>query len=225
MTPAEWNASAEPQTLLFWLHEQGKLSERKARLFAVAVCRRVWQLLPHQAYRDAVEVAEKYADETATDTELAFVQANVPELKGPINQAYYVGWAAIAVISDTQSSYNVNDTIRDMWRESSYAAAMTTSICIGLAVGTSQNAEWKSQADLLRCIVNPFRSGPPLKASADCVSLAQSIYELRSFDRLPELALRLEEERCNDAELLGHLRAAGPHARACWALDEVLGKD
>jgi hypothetical protein len=89
-------------------------------------------------------------------------------------------------------------------------------------------AEFQAQADLLRDIfANPFR--PLASVDASCLTppvlaLAQTIYELRSFDRLPELAEALEDAGCNDAELLAHLRSPGPHVKACHGLDAVLGK-
>jgi hypothetical protein len=54
--------------------------------------------------------------------------------------------------------------------------------------------------------------------------LARSIYEKRTFERLPILAGALEDAGCTDAELLGHLRGPGPHVRGCWALDLLLAK-
>jgi hypothetical protein len=38
------------------------------------------------------------------------------------------------------------------------------------------------------------------------------------------LADALEEAGCTDADILGHLRAAAPHARGCWAVDLLLGR-
>jgi hypothetical protein len=54
--------------------------------------------------------------------------------------------------------------------------------------------------------------------------LAQAIYEVEAFDRLPILADALEDAGCDLAELLEHLRGPQPHARGCWALDLILGK-
>jgi hypothetical protein len=38
------------------------------------------------------------------------------------------------------------------------------------------------------------------------------------------LADALEEAGCGDEEILGHLRGPGPHVRACWVLDLLLGR-
>jgi hypothetical protein len=54
--------------------------------------------------------------------------------------------------------------------------------------------------------------------------VVQGVYHERAFDRLPDLAQALEAAGCTDAELLGHLRSAGPHWRGCFAVDAVLGR-
>jgi hypothetical protein len=64
MTEAEWLACPDLWSLLEFLN--GKVSERKLRLFACACCRQVWHLLTEERSRAAVEVAEQYADGQAT---------------------------------------------------------------------------------------------------------------------------------------------------------------
>jgi hypothetical protein len=93
-------------------------------------------------------------------------------------------------------------------------------------------AEQTAQAALLRDIAGPllFR-----KVSLDpawlvwnhrtIVRLAASIYEERAFQRMPILADAVEEAGCRDEEILCHCRGPGPHARGCWLVDLLLGRE
>jgi hypothetical protein len=93
------------------------------------------------------------------------------------------------------------------------------------------------QASLLRCIFgNPYQPPPPVRDfgglmardwllwnSGTVPKVAQRIYADRSWDAMPVMADALEDAGCSDATILGHLRAPGPHARGCFALDLLLG--
>ena len=59
MTEQEWLAIGDP---LFLLEFFRKTSERKLRLFAVACCRRKWELLTDERRRRAVTAAEQFAE-------------------------------------------------------------------------------------------------------------------------------------------------------------------
>jgi hypothetical protein len=54
--------------MLEFLH--GRASDRQLRLFACACCRRLWDVLTDQAGRDAVVLAESFADGEASADEL-----------------------------------------------------------------------------------------------------------------------------------------------------------
>ena len=55
--------------------------------------------------------------------------------------------------------------------------------------------------------------------------LAEAIDEERAWDRMPILADALEDAGCAEPALLDHLRQAEGHARGCWALDLLLGRE
>jgi hypothetical protein len=128
-------------------------------------------------------------------------------------------------------------------RVNAVAAADAASTARAVAVSTAATAsdadgwdeaiskERQAQCDLLRCLFgNPFRPPPRIdpawrvRNDGTVKKLAEAIYQGRSFDRLPILADALEDAGCDDAALLGHLRAPGPHVKGCWALDLILGK-
>jgi hypothetical protein len=74
---------------------------------------------------------------------------------------------------------------------------------------------------------NPFRpvSVDPRWLTSTVVTLAEGIYQERAFDRLPILADALQDAGCEDTELLGHCRGPGPHARGCWVVDLLTGRE
>jgi hypothetical protein len=95
---------------------------------------------------------------------------------------------------------------------------------------TKLTEERSAQAQLIRCIYNPFFSQTIGSAwltwrDATVPKLAQTIYDERAFARLPILADALEEAGCADAAILDHCREPGPHVRGCWVVDLLLGKE
>jgi hypothetical protein len=93
---------------------------------------------------------------------------------------------------------------------------------------SAANNEPAVQARLLRCIFgNPYRpvSVGPSWLTSTAVALAEGIYADRTFDRLPILADALEDAGCGHADILAHCRGDGPHARGCWVVDLLLGKE
>ena len=93
--------------------------------------------------------------------------------------------------------------------------------CVG------REAERHQQADLLRDIFgNPFHPViiNPAWLSPVAASLAQGIYEGRSFDGIPILGDALEEAGCDNADILDHCRSRAGHVRGCWVVDALLGK-
>jgi hypothetical protein len=230
--------------MLEFLRAGGKLSQRKARLFAVACCRRIWDLLNDEWSRGRVEVAKRYADGQAAQGELSEPWPFSPDF--PVLTAS-ADWA------DTKATPSARDAVRlaaareragrgitDFAGEVAYYAAGAAAWTLAGAARSAAAAatwasawnraeaeEYKEQVLLLRDILgNPFR--PPTMArpwlSADVITLAGHVYQDRAVGQLPELADALEGAGCADAGLLGHLRGPGPHVRGCFALDRILGK-
>ncbi len=77
MTEAEWLTGGNDYTLFQFIRR--KADRRKLRLFACACCRRIWELMPDERSRIAVQVSERYADGWATKGQLSAAQAAAAE--------------------------------------------------------------------------------------------------------------------------------------------------
>jgi hypothetical protein len=232
MTEADWSSRTDPQAMLEFLRASGNLSQRKARLFAVACCRRLWHLLEDKGSREAVETAERYAEGEASDRELttarnvAFMATRALDRSVGLYDAHAVNLARVADTVCCQPAADIAQA----------AAEQTANSHDGDRARRRKRAR---QAALLRDIFGPlpFRSVtvfPSVRTwnDATVVRLAQAAYEQRSLPagtldnaRLAVLADALEEAGCTDAELLAHLRSPGAHVRGCHAVDAILGRD
>jgi hypothetical protein len=221
MTEQEWLTCTDPTPMLQFLGGSGKLSERKARLFAVACCRLMWSQLPDQRIRRLVERAEGFADGLATAKGLRAARS-----------------AAEGVWDDWRTA-----RAPLKWPFHAHAALVVGEVPIHLhrlcgpgnlttmSVYRARAARRAGQRAMLPDVFgNPFRPvalAPAWLAWNDgtVVKLAQAIYEDKAFDRLPILADALEEAGCQNQDILGHCRQPGPHVRGCWVVDLLLGKE
>ena len=85
MNEQDWLSCTDPTPMLRFL-EEGRVSERKGRLLACAACRQIWRLLPDPRSRQAVVVAERYADGQASAVELAQVRTHALKVASPAAQ-------------------------------------------------------------------------------------------------------------------------------------------
>lgn len=216
-----------------------KVSDRKLRLFACACCRSVWHLLTDERNREAVEVAERFADEPSAINAYQLDKAtwNQPELQARSMTA----WAYVLYFVPA----------------SECAAAVLHNQQVQ-GVGNSV-----AQADLLREIIgNPFRlwvigmgkrCQPAYESCAmdkghggqhnanlrrfeaawftpTVLAIAERCYDVRTqggtldAEGLAVLADALEDAGA-EGEILTHLRGDGPHVRGCWVLDLLLGNE
>lgn len=202
LAESDWLKAAEPHAMLEFLNSNGKPSDRKLRLFAVACSRRIWRLIDVLG-RAAVEAAEDFADGRIGSDELRAARLACQGTGG------HASWYAAA----TDPAIAARNAAR-----SAQAGAATLG---------AEGEELVAQADLVREVFgNPFRqmSIDQSWLTPGVVKLAQSIYDGRAFDRMPELAAELENAGCNDVEVLSHCREPGTHVRGCWVLDITLGR-
>ena len=218
MTEAEWRTGTDPAPMLAAM--TGAIgrwpTDRKTRLFACDCCRRLAHLMTDldRAVLDAVErCAEGLLSPKNIVASLGITDRNSPYTFGCTN--------------------NVQRAIREAmmsgaWEGARRARAHTVDAVRKEEGAAGRVAEWKRQSDVLRCIFgNPFRR---VRFSADwrtdtALTLARQMYEAREFSALPILADALQDAGCDNDELLAHARAEAPHARGCWVVDLVLGKE
>jgi hypothetical protein len=197
-------------------------SERKLRLFACACCKSVVPLLECDACLRALEVAESHADGSVSVQAVAHAREHVHGEWVNSGDAYrHLDAAASLVLSAIDHHpYQITwECLAKMEREVASENCPDEAAIFG--------ALSRAQPRLLRCVIgNPFRP-TTLDSSwltSTVLTLAEGVYTERAFDRLPILADALQDAGCDDADVLGHCRGPGPHARGCWVVDLVLGR-
>jgi hypothetical protein len=248
MTEAEWRDAEEVGSLIARLRIRGsrwRWSTRLSRLFGCGCARRVWYVLTEPAQRGAVESAEAVADKRIRLADLKPIHAAVVPIHlgndpsdarpgwgqflGSISRGGWPFWVQFNQDGDHFCSPGGNAAHPTPWGNPYRTANDARALLHFRKSQKKARAEEKLQCDLLRDLVGPL-SPPTLKDAwltpndRAVPRLAGAIYEERAFDRLAILADALEDAGCNERVLLDHLRAPGPHARGCWAVDLILGK-
>lgn len=231
MNEQEFLASADPAAML--AHVRGKVSDRKLRLFACSCCRAVWGHLTDPRNRNAVEVAERYADGLAMPDEVLVARAAA-------ERVYYGDGEGVASF-ESELAVRVLGPIWELTENS------------GLPRWFGASTELaSSQAALLREIAgNPFRpqsslwainsewgywyggggrgridmeEPPRLLPASPWITwndgavpkIARVIYDTRDWDLMPQLADAIEEAGCEDEAILRHCRGE----ERCYRCDE-----
>jgi hypothetical protein len=232
MTEAQWLASNDPEAMLDFL--SGKASDRKLRLFLCACARRLWRFIRLEPCRQAVRVAEKYADGQAGEQEREAAYLAAREL------AWRIPDDSNAPLAEVRSDWSTAVAVwaagpSDSFVVSHPSAREKAAIFFDVFFITTAKVVWEpaarvtennTQASLLRDLFDPFHPVPldPHWLTPSVVSLAQGIYDQRAFDQLPQLAQALEEAGCANHAIHAHCRGPGPHVRGCWVIDLILGK-
>lgn len=226
MNEAEWLSCDDSWRMVTFLLTRPRHA-RKVRLYVCACSRLAEHLLVTEA-RQALEVAERFADGDATRDELQRVRG----------EARHVG-------------KRLKNRLRWEEIEASRAARLASNEDVaeacGGVMGIVRALHYEAYGDvhpftpsrrddflwIVRDVFgNPFR---PVHfdhswRTFDVVSLATAAYQERAFssgelalDRLCILADALEEVGAAP-EVMAHLRGPGPHVRGCWAVDLCLDK-
>ena len=232
MTEQEWLACTDPTPML--LAMQGKISDRKLRLFALVCCRRMWHLLSDKRSRVALERAELLADKrTATASEWHPLRLDAWSAEYELHGGTDIqrDWAASAV-KGAVSYPDSSEGLQILAASTSFLTAQSVGMnCYGPAFTTERAA----QAGLIRCMFgNPFSpiSIDPTWLTPTVTSVTATTYDERVMPsgeldpaRIALLADALKEAGCTDADILNHCRREGPHVRGCWVVDLILGRE
>lgn len=206
MTEAEWLASESTDCMYNLACTRG-VSARKLRLIVCAYCRSVWDQLPDDESRAAVEMGERYADglekegkvrEASWSLYKYNLAKRLVELKGRSEADAHLAWLTIVPSS---------------------ASALAT-----LGHGDQRRNDRAIQrtiASLYRHIIgNPFRFPErPAWLPATVIQLADALYHGQNCG----FALHDALLDAGHAELADHFRD-GVHPKGCWAVDLLLGK-
>ena len=220
LTEDEWLTTTDDVILWESDYLRGKVSDRKYQLYAVAWCRRIWDLFPTDQARRVVETLERVADGITDEEQLEQLEVTEdeddPHAGLPVDQSHAL---SAAVTCRCDKGYRL--------------AEVAASYCLAaIAARAGQHvrdyaAEGWAQCELIReLFANPFRlpALDPRWLTADVVGLARTAYDGPAFDLLPVLADALEDAWCDNPDILAHCRGPGPHVRGCWVVDLVLGK-
>jgi hypothetical protein len=201
---AQWRICQSPWLMLDSL--QCRVSDRKLRLYAVACCRRLPHVLADERCRSAVEVAERYADGRAEGAELATAEDATKDATNRQGTDSPAAWAVTANAGE---------------------AARMAALFASVDSDAGREEEAVAQAALLRCILgnhfHPVTFSPSWRTHT-VLSLARQMYESRDFSAMPILADALQDDGCDNEDVLPHCRDTSlTHVRGCWVMDELLG--
>jgi hypothetical protein len=248
VTEADYYTCTDTQELLRFL--QGRASDRKLRLFAVACLRRVWSLLRDERSRQAVEVAERVAEGRASPADLIQVEAEAEAVHESTRPAAeearrsnglrlrsgVIGLPAGDAIAISCATLAVAGACRGKAAEAAGQAAYGVTMTVMRATAplglgeAAWDASWsevdEANAALLRDLFGPLPFRPvhidPTWRTPAVLALANTIYDERRWAEMPILGDALSEAGCTDAEVLDHCRGPAEHARGCWLIDLVL---
>jgi hypothetical protein len=231
---------------------EGKVSERKLRLFCCAVAQNEWDDLIKES-RALLEVSERYADRLTSRAELiaAAKKADAAvneELKdiGRRDPEFY-RWTAALQVSLASHPYSF-DTVADAVYNDPltyhivrcifggvFQPSTLTEVCPDCkGTGLCRPPDRFLPQKCARCRSDGSvyqTTGQVWYNDGYVQKIAEGIYEDRCIPertldtgRFAMLHDALLDAGCTDEGLLRHCRAPGPHVRGCWVIDLLTGR-
>jgi DNA-binding TFAR19-related protein (PDSD5 family) len=226
---AQWEAGTSAEEMLRAALRWAKNPERKARLYRVALVRRVWHEVPWIT-RVLTELAERRVDGTFDPATLPRTLAQLAEgLLYAIQFKRDTARDSAAILSSPALAECERHLLAagyakppDADRTAARFPPARLHELAWLALGT--HFEWGEGIDV--SVGNGFRpvTFAPAWRTETAVTLARQMYDSRDFGSMPILADALQDAGCDCEQVLNHCRATGaPHVRGCWVVDGVLG--
>lgn len=252
MTDQEWWTCDDPQALCAHVRDAATpvrtrwsgyrparrftVSDRQWRLIDLACARRAVPHLPIPQLAGIVAALEDFVD---GDVDLRTVVEQVGGLAAAVRpRLFHPAW----LIHGLSNSMALRQLLQ-VWRGGSNLFSMAAEVCASAVVaglppdererGRERElaAERARQADLVRDVLGHLfvadRLDPVWRELNGGIvrRLAETMYHSRDYADLPVLGDALEDAGCTSAAILEHCRGGGVHARGCWVLDLVLGKE
>jgi hypothetical protein len=200
---AEWESCEEPAYLRDALAVLGiVVSRRKRRLIAVALARRDPPDADSPIFQRAVQYAESEAE----------IGHPLPDREELESELLRIGGDYFPC---------------EAWHGIAEACLELTPRIFPQGLGFW--SDWdRILRDIFRDLIpNPFLplAWKPEWFTSTVRDLATHIYDARDFGAMPILADALQDAGCDDEQVLAHCRASKPHARGCWVVDAILGKE
>jgi hypothetical protein len=199
-------------------------SSRRHRLAFCALARMYFAQSKQYWLWQAVEAGEAWADsgEPPDGANDIFLR-----LGGPTRDDWKPGewtWLAVQCVSGAHEEQRegYDDSFHWGWFTYRYPGPEFS------LPGSTEAALQPAPAMVYREMVpNPFLplAWKPEWFTSTVRDLAEYLYASREFTAMPILADALQDAGCEDEQILNHCRASRPHARGCWVLDAILGKE
>jgi hypothetical protein len=225
MTEQEWLTCTDPTPMLEFVRDRiHDPHDRKCWCF-VAACQR--RSFPALAFCTTIEGAQRTRNRVELLEKVVAGTADVAEMDSFYSQLTFAdAWGQALVCSMNAAETVVSGMLNT--RRFANRTAERRSAAREAATITTRQVELAAQSVLLRCIFgNPFRpvTIDPRWLTSTVLDLTTAIENGQPFDRLPILADALQDAGCDNDEIIAHCRSAGAHARGCWVVDLVLGKE